>query len=103
VLKNILIALGVLFGAFIALAIGVGISSARFRTEQIPFVTAYVTDLYRHWELADVYDRSSNSFLQQATSRQGQDLLQRASTNADLICTPAVLRASWIRARVPAG
>jgi hypothetical protein len=79
ILKKILIVLGALFGLLIALAIGVAISATHFKAEQTPFVTAYVTDLSRRWDLADVYDRSTNSFLKQATSAPGQAFLHRAS------------------------
>jgi hypothetical protein len=77
ILKNILIGLGSLFGLLIVFAIVTGISSARFKSEQTAFVTKYATDLSRRWELADVYDRPSNSLIEQAATPQGQQAMQQ--------------------------
>lgn len=80
ILKNVLLGLGSLFGLLVVLAIVMGISSAHFKTQQTPFVTRFVTDLSRHWELADVYDRLSNTFIEQAGSAQGRQIMQRFRT-----------------------
>jgi hypothetical protein len=77
IFKNILIGLGALFGLLIVLAIVTRISSARFKSDQTAVVTQYATDLSRRWELADVYDRSSNSLVEQAATPQGQQAMQQ--------------------------
>jgi hypothetical protein len=76
VLKKILIALG---SVFVLLIIGfawLGFQSARFKRAETPFVTTYVTDLSRRWNVADVYDRSANEFLAQADTAEGRRAIE---------------------------
>jgi hypothetical protein len=80
VLKKCLIGLGSLFGLLIIIAIALGISSWHFKSQQTPFVTRFVADLSHRWEIADVYDRLSNSFIEQASTPDGQRSLQRIRT-----------------------
>jgi hypothetical protein len=77
VLKKILIGLGVLFLVVIAFFTWVGVSSSQFRKEQSAFVETFVTDLSKRWNTADVYDRMSNSFIEQAGTPQAQQLLHQ--------------------------
>jgi hypothetical protein len=77
VLKTILIGLGGVFLALIALLAWLGAGSAHFRTQQEPFVKTFVTDLSKRWEVADVYDRLANSFIEQAGTTQGLQLLRQ--------------------------
>jgi len=80
ILKKILIGLGSLFALIIVLAVVMGGFSARFKREQTPFVTTFVTDLSRRWELADVYDRLSNDFIEQANTPNGRQAMQQIRT-----------------------
>lgn len=77
VLKKILIGLGCAFLALIALFAWLGVQSLQFKRNEAPFVQAYVTDLSRHWNLADVYDRCDNRLLAQADSPEGRRALER--------------------------
>jgi hypothetical protein len=77
IVKKILIGLGVFFLVVIAFFTWLGVSSARFRTQEEPFVTAFVTDLSKRWEIKDVYDRLANPFVEQVSSAQGQQLLHQ--------------------------
>lgn len=77
IVKKILVGLGSIFALLVVLAFVMGISSARFKTQQTPFVTSFVTDLSHRWEIGDVYDRLSNSFIEQASTADGQQALQR--------------------------
>jgi len=77
VLKKILIGLGSVFLILIAVFAWLGVQSARFKRAETPFIKAYVTDLSRRWNVADVYDRSTNEFLAQADSPEGQRVIDR--------------------------
>jgi len=77
VLANILIGLGIFFLVVIGLVSWLAISRSQFRKEQSPFVQTFVTDLARRWEVADVYDRLANPFIEQAGTPQGQQLLHQ--------------------------
>jgi hypothetical protein len=77
VLKNILIGLGVLFLVVLAVFAWIGVSSSQFRKEQAPFVETFATDLSKRWDIADVYDRMANSFIQQASTPQARQLLRQ--------------------------
>lgn len=72
VLKKLLIGFGSVFLVLVVLFAWVGIQSVRFKREGSPFVKAYVTDLSRRWNVADVYDRSANEFIAQADSADGR-------------------------------
>ena len=76
VLKKILIGLGSVFLLVIALFVWLGIQGTRFKREEAPFVRTYVADFSRRWDVADVYDRSANTFLAQVSSAEGQRVLQ---------------------------
>jgi hypothetical protein len=76
-LKNILIGLGILFVVVLAFFAWIGASSSHFRKEQAPFVETFVTDLSKRWDIADVYGRMTNSFIQQASAPQAQQLLHQ--------------------------
>jgi hypothetical protein len=76
VLKKIFIGLGSLFLLLIALFAWLGIQSVRFRSQETPFVKAYVTDLSRRWNVADVYSRSANALINQANSAQGRRAIE---------------------------
>lgn len=77
VAKTILIGLGALFLVVIAFLAWIGVSSSQFRKEQAPFVEAFVTDLSKRWDIADVYDRLANPVVEQAGTPQAQQLLHR--------------------------
>jgi len=77
VLKNILIGLGVLFLVLLAIFAWIGVSSSQFRKEQAPFVETFVTDLSKRWDIANVYDRMTNSFIEQASTPQARQLLHQ--------------------------
>lgn len=77
ILKKILIGLGVLFLVIIALFAWSGVSSSQFRKEQAPFVETFVTDLSKRWDIADVYGRMANPFIEQAATPQAQQLLHQ--------------------------
>lgn len=77
VLKNIFIGLGVLFLVVLALFVWIRVSSNQFRKEQAPFVESFVTDLSKHWDIEDIHDRIANSFSEQISSPQAQQLLHR--------------------------
>jgi hypothetical protein len=76
-LKKILFGLGSLFLVLIALFAWLGVQSVRFKREEAPFVQAYVTDLSQRWDIADVYGRSADAFIAQASSAEGQRTIQR--------------------------
>ena len=77
VLKNILIGFGVLFVLVIAFISWIGVSSSHFRKAQTPFVETFFTDLSKHWDIADVYDRLEAPIIEQAETPHGQDLLRQ--------------------------
>jgi hypothetical protein len=77
VVKNILIGLGALFLVVIAFFAWIGASSSQFRKEQTPFVETFVIDLSRRWDIADVYDRLANPFIEQISTPQAQQLLHQ--------------------------
>ncbi len=77
VVKNILIALGVLFLLIATFFTWVGFSSNQFRKEQTPFVETFVTDLSKRWDIADVYDRLANPFIEQVGTPQARELLRQ--------------------------
>ena len=77
VVKNILIGLGGLFLVIVALFTWVGVSGSQFSAEQGPFVKKFVADLSKRWEVVDVYDRMSSSFIQQSGTPQAQQLLHQ--------------------------
>jgi hypothetical protein len=77
VLKRILIGLGSLSLVLLALFAWLNFESGRFTRDEAPFVKAYVMDLSRHWNVADVYARSDNEFIAQADSALGQRTIQR--------------------------
>lgn len=77
VLRKVLIGFGSIFILLIALFVWLGVQSASFKHKENPFVEAYVTDLSRRWDVADVYDRSANEFVAQADSIEGRQAIQR--------------------------
>jgi hypothetical protein len=77
IFKKILVGLGSIFALLIVFVSVMGYSSARFKAEQAPFVTKFVTDLSRQWDLADVYDRLTNDCAAQAGTAQGQQAMKR--------------------------
>src|ERR1700728_4174418 len=76
-LKKVLLGLGSVFGLLIVFIIVMGIFSVRFKDQQSGFVTTFVTDLSRRWELADVYARVSNTLIEQADTAEGRQAMQR--------------------------
>jgi hypothetical protein len=76
VLKKIFIGLGSVFLVLLALFTWLGIQSVRFKHEEAPFVKAYLTDLSRRWSVTDVYNRSANTFVEQADSPKGQRTIE---------------------------
>jgi len=80
ILKRVLLGLGSFCGLIIVVAIVLAMSSAHFKTQQAPFVTSFVIDLSHRWKLADVQDRLSDHFIEQASSAEGQLALRRIST-----------------------
>jgi hypothetical protein len=76
VIRKILVGLGVLFLVLIALFSWVVVIGRQFRTEQTPFVKTFVTDLSRHWNVADVSDRVAGTTLDQALTPKGQQMFQ---------------------------
>lgn len=77
VLKNVLIGLGALFLVVVAFFTWVGVSSTQFRREQAPFVETFVTDLSKHWDIADVHDRLTEPFIEQVSTPRAQQLLHQ--------------------------
>jgi hypothetical protein len=75
-LKKLLIGLGGLSLVLIGLTVLLGGGSMWFKSQQAPFVRAFVTDLSQRWALADVQDRLAGEFVQQAATAQGQRLLK---------------------------
>src|ERR1700722_14912388 len=76
-LKTILIGLGVLFLVVVALFTWSGVSSSQFREEQAPFVEAFVIDLSKRWDIADVHGRMTNPFIEETSTPQAQQLLHQ--------------------------
>ncbi|HTW38903.1 MAG TPA: hypothetical protein VMD49_10075 [Steroidobacteraceae bacterium] len=76
ILGKVLVGLGTVFAIIIAFFVWLGIAGQRFKTAEIPFVTQFVTDLSRHWDVADVYDRSTPTLIEQASSAQGRQALE---------------------------
>jgi hypothetical protein len=74
VIRKILVGLGVLFLVLIAVFSWVVVVGRQFRTEQTPFVKTFVTDLSRHWNVADVSDRVAGTTLDQALTPKGQQM-----------------------------
>lgn len=85
VLKKILIGLGSVFLVLLLLFTWIGIQSVRFKREEAPFVKTYVADLSRRWNVADVYGRSANEFVEQADSPQGQRTMESFEALGSLI------------------
>jgi hypothetical protein len=77
IVKKILVGLGGVFLALIALFFWLAVSSSNFRTQQEPFVKAFVTDLSKRWDLTDVYGPLANSFIEQADTAQGRGLMMQ--------------------------
>ena len=74
VIRKILVGLGVLFLVLIAVFSWVVVVGRHFRDEQTPFVKTFVTDLSRHWNVADVSDRIAGTTLDQALTPKGQQM-----------------------------
>lgn len=77
VLKNILIGLGVLSLVVLAFFAWIRVSSSQFRQEQAPFVEAFVIDLSKRWDIADVHGRMTNPFIEETSTPQAQQLLHQ--------------------------
>jgi len=77
VLKSIFIGFGMVCALIVTLLTWPMVSSTHFRKEQAPFVEKFVADLSMHWDFADVRDRMSNRFIEQAGTPQAQQLLQQ--------------------------
>lgn len=79
VLSSILIGLGVLFLAFIALIIFFGWvgwqARSQFGKEQSSFAETFVTDLSKRWDIRDVYGRLADPFIAQAVTPRTQELM----------------------------
>jgi len=73
----ILVGLGALFLVVIAFVSWLGVSSNDFRKEQAPFVQKFVVDLSKRWDVADVRDRMSVSFIEQADTQPARELLNQ--------------------------
>lgn len=76
VLKKVLIGFGSIFLLLVALFVWLGVQSVSFKRTENPFIQAYVTDLSRRWDVADVYSRSANEFIAQADSAEGRRVIQ---------------------------
>lgn len=76
ILGKVLVGLGAVFALIIALFVWLGIAGQRFKNAETPFVTQFVTDLSRHWDVADVSDRSTTTLIEQASSAQGRQALR---------------------------
>ncbi len=72
-IKKILIFLGVLFLAFLALAALLAKNSSDFLVDNKPFVEKFTRDLSSEWNVTDVHERLSNEFLQTLDTPQGQE------------------------------
>jgi len=72
-----LMTLGAAFAVGLLLVVWGGLAALRFKSEQAPFVTRFTADLARHWNVADVYSRLDNSFIEQASSVQGRQVLEQ--------------------------
>ena len=77
VIRKILVGLGAVFVVILAFVAWMMVSSRQFRTEQGPFVQTFVTDLSRHWNVADVGERLAGPVLDQALTPQGQQVLHQ--------------------------
>lgn len=77
VIRKILVGLGVLFVVILAFVGWIIVSSRQFRTEETAFVQTFVTDLSRHWNVADVSSRLAGPVLDQALTPQGQQVLHQ--------------------------
>ena len=80
VLKNILIGLGVIFLVALAFFAWIGVSGSQFRKEQAPFVEAFVTDLSKRWDIADVYDRLANPLSNRPALRKQSNCCSSSSS-----------------------
>lgn len=76
-LKKLLMVLGGIFLLAVILFGWLGFRSAQFKAQQEPFVTAFVTDLSKRWDVADVYTRSADALVEQVRTPQGQRLLNQ--------------------------
>jgi len=73
-IRKILVGLGVLFLVLVAVFSWAVVVGRQFRDEQTPFVKTFVTDLSRHWNVADVSDRIAGTTLDQALTPKGQQM-----------------------------
>jgi hypothetical protein len=76
-LKKLLMALGGILLLAVVLFGWLGWRSAQFKAQQEPFVTAFVTDLSRRWDVADVDTRTADALVEQVRTPQGQHLLKQ--------------------------
>ncbi|MGV1097833.1 hypothetical protein ACUUL3_00290 [Thiovibrio sp. JS02] len=65
IIKNILITLGILFVCGAALFGFLNYKSAGFKKEHAPFVTRFMTEFSKNWEIAEVRNMLSNDFVRQ--------------------------------------
>jgi hypothetical protein len=70
-------ALGGIFLLAVILFGWLGLRSAQFKAQQQPFVTTFVTDLSRRWDVADVDTRTADALIEQVRTPQGQHLLNQ--------------------------
>jgi hypothetical protein len=76
-LKKLLMSLGAIFLLAVIFVGWLGFRSAQFRARQEPFVTAFVMDLSKRWDVADVYTRTADALVEQVRTPQGQQLLNQ--------------------------
>jgi hypothetical protein len=75
IIGRIFAVLGALFLCIVLACGAMFVLSRSFQREHEAFVRKFMADYSRHWDLADVHDRLSTEFLEQAQSSDGLQTL----------------------------
>jgi hypothetical protein len=85
IIKNILIGLGVVFAIFIGLAIFLFGESSEFKERNEQFVKDFTQEFSQEWTIGRVSDRTTNDFLSQISTPNGQHALMQFKTFGKLV------------------
>lgn len=83
-IKKLLMWLGGLFALLIAFIVFMFSSSNDFQERHEPFIAQFMTDMAAEWQLADVYSRLSNEFIEQASTPQATHAMRQFATLGEL-------------------
>lgn len=75
-IKNLLATIGFIIVLIMAGIFYLGSSAIDFKAEQTPFIEEFMQDFSAQWQINDVQDRFSDSFLSEIKSNKGRHLIQ---------------------------